>query len=313
MGPKAIRVAILLVVFGGLLAFASKSGALQAVIAMIFSGNNLPVQGTPVPATHARLSEHEVEYINSLPPQEQMEELMQAAVNHDVGATSMIMEKLESWKRNLKRTKKWETLEQTSLYSNDLRVRAAAIEVDILSYNMEKDPQWADRLMDSGEQTPGNRPFDAWTLGMLANRGIETQRVQDKLRQWMHDPDQQTRFWAVEGTALIGTDDAIPDLLDVLRNDPSLDVRERGGCSLAKSGMFTREQRMKAVPGLIDIAAEPSEDATTRGWAFQALREITNEPIGNDVNAWKNWYDAHAGERIQQFRKEDQSQVLGNN
>jgi hypothetical protein len=312
MSLKALRVGLLLVVFAGLLAFASESGALQAVIEMIFTGHNLPVPGTPVPATHARLSEHEIEYINGLAPQQQAEELMQAAINHDTGATTMIMEKLESWKGSLKRTKKWETLEQTALYSNDLRVRAAAIEVDLLTYKLEKDPQWVARLIESGEQRPGNRPFDGWVLGLLANRGVESQRVQDKLREWMHDPDQQTRFWAVEGTALIGTDDTIPDLLDVLRNDPSLDVRERAGCSLAKSGMLTREQRMKAVPGLIEIAADPSEDPTTHSWAFQALREITNEPIANDVNAWRNWYDSHGSERTEQFRQQDQRQVLGN-
>lgn len=312
MSPKALRVAVLLVLFAGLLAFASKSGALQAALDMIFSGHNLPVQGTPVPATHAKLSEHEIEYINGLPPQQQAEELVQAAVNHDTGATAMIMDKLQGWKGRLKRTKKWETLEQTALYSNDLRVRAAAIEVDLLMYHLEKDPAWVDRLIESGERTPGNRPFDGWVLGMLANRGVETERVHDKLREWMHDPDQQSRFWAVEGMALIGTDDIIPDLLDVLRNDPSMEVRERGGCSLAKSGMLTREQRMQAIPGLIEVAADAAEDATTHSWAFQALREITNEPVPNDVNAWRNWFDSHGRERTEQFHREDQSQVLGN-
>ena len=69
---------------------------------------------------------------------------------------------------------------------------------------------------------------------------------------------------------------------------------------------------MKAVPGLIEIAADPSEDQPTQSWAFQALREITNESIGNDVSAWRSWYDAHGHERIQQFHQQDQSQLLGN-
>lgn len=307
-----MRVLVLLVVFVGLTAFAAKSGAIQAVIDLILSGNNLPVQGSPVPATHSKLSEHEIEYINGLAPQQQAEELMQAAVNHDTGATTMIMEKLSLWKGHLQRTKKWETLEQIALYSNDLRVRAAAIEVDLLTYQVEKDPQWVDRLIESGENVPNNRPFDSWVLGMLANRGVETQRIHDKLRQWMHDPDQQTRFWAVEGTALIGSDDIIPDLLEALHRDPDPGVRERGGCSLAKSGMLTREQPMLAVPGLIEIAADDSAGATTQAWAFQALREITNEPIASDLSAWRNWYDAHGRERTEQFHRQDQSQVLGN-
>ena len=314
MSPKAVRIAILLIALAGLLAFASKSGALQAMLDMILSGHNLPVEGTPVPAAHARLSEHEIEYINGLSPQPQAEELMQAAINHEDGATSMIQQKLESWQGHLNRTKKWETLEQTALYSNDLRVRAAAIEMALITYQINKneEQEWAKRFIESGQETPRNRPFDAWVLGMLASRGAEPQRIHDQLREWMHDPDQQTRFWAVEGLALIGTDDIIPDLLDALGNDSAQDVRERGGCGLAKSGMFTRAQRMRAVPGLIEIAANTSEDSTTQSWAFQALREITNEPIANDASAWRNWYDRHGQERTEEFHRQDQNQVLGN-
>jgi HEAT repeat protein len=61
----------------------------------------------------------------------------------------------------------------------------------------------------------------------------------------------------VEGLAHIGTDETIPNFLDVFRNDSSMDVRERAGCSLAKSGMLTREQLMKAVPGLLELTDDP--------------------------------------------------------
>jgi HEAT repeat protein len=308
---KAIRNILLGVFLAALLVFASRSGALQTVLDII-TGHNLPAQGAPVAATHAKLSEHEREYIEGLPPQKQAEQLLQAAINHDEGATSMIMEKLPIWNGHLSKTKTMETLEQTALYSNDLRVRAAMIEVDLVAYGIEKNSESADRLMESGRKTPANRPFNAWVLGMLANRGVETERIHDLLREWVHDPAEQTRFWSVEGLAHLGTDDTIPEFIDVLRNDPSMDVRERGGCSLAKSGMLTREQRMKAVSGLIEIAADPAVDDTTRGWAFQALREIANEPLGNDVSTWRNWFSAHGTERINQFRQEDKNQVLGN-
>ncbi len=308
---KAIRGILLGVFLAALLLFASRSGALQTMLDII-TGHNLSAQGTPVAATHAKLSEHEREYIEGLPPQRQAEQLLQAAINHDEGATSMIMEKLPGWNRHLSKTKTMETLEQTALYSNDLRVRAAMIEVDLVAYGFEKNSESADRLIEDSRKTPANRPFNAWVLGMLANRGVETERIHDLLREWIHDPVKQTRFWAVEGLAHLGTDDTIPEFIDVLRNDPAMDVRERGGCSLAKSGMLTREQRMKAVPGLIELAADPAVDDTTRGWAFQALREIANEPLGNDVSAWRNWFSAHGTERTRQFRQEDKNQVLGN-
>ncbi|HKD78415.1 MAG TPA: HEAT repeat domain-containing protein [Candidatus Angelobacter sp.] len=308
---KAKRLALLSAVLTALVVVAVRSGAMEAVL-KIFSGHNIPVQGPPVAATHSKLSEHEREYIEGLPPQQQAEELTRAAINHDEGATAMIMEKLDSWKGQLKRTKNLDNLAATALYSNDLRVRAAMIEVDLVAYGIDKSNEWADRLIQSGEDTPGNRPFDAWTLGMLANRGIESEHIHDVLRQWLHDSDEQTRFWAVEGLAHLGTDDTIPEFLEVLRSDSSMNVRERAGCSLAKSGMMTREQRMKALPGLIEIAADPGEDSTTRSWAFQALREISNEPLGNDVEAWRNWVSQHGDERSRQFHQQDENQVLGN-
>jgi hypothetical protein len=76
--------------------------------------------------------------------------------------------------------------------------------------------------------------------------------------------------------------------------------------------MMTREQRMKAVPGLIELADDPSLDATTRNWVYQALREITGVNIGNDPAQWRNWYAAHGAEKVREIRKGDDWSVLGN-
>jgi HEAT repeats len=276
------------------------------------TGEALLAAGTPLSGGD-RLSEHERQYIEGLPPQQQAEELLRVAINHDEGATEMIMGKLESWRGKLNKTSTINTLEQVALYSSDLRVRAAMIEVDLISSRIQKDTESADRLIEDGRSTMQNRPYDAWELGMLANRGVEPDHIRDVLRQWVHDANEQSRFWAVEGLAHLGTEDTIPDFLEVLRSDPSMSVRERAGCSLAKSGMLTREQRMKAVPGLIEIAGDPAQDATTRLWAFEALREITGEPVGNDVAAWRNWFSAHGSERTRQFQQADRNRVLGNN
>lgn len=276
------------------------------------SGEDLPVPGRPVPADHGKLSEHNIEWVQTRPPQTQMEFLLGAAVNHDVGATKMIAEMVESWRGKLQATSRWETLQDTALYSNDLRVRAAAIEINLAVRNIVKTDDYADRLIETANKLPQNRPYFAWELGMLANRGIRTERIHDLLAEWIHDPNQQTRYWSVEGLAHLGTDATIRNFLDVFRNDPSLEVRERAGCSLAKSGMLTREQRMKAVPGLIDLGDDPSLDATTRGWIYQALREITNVNLPNDAASWRNWYSTHGPEKIREFGKGESWSVLGN-
>ena len=96
-----------------------------------------------------------------------------------------------------------------------------------------------------------------------------------------------------------------------LRNDPSMEVRERAGCSLAKSGMLTRE-RMLAVPGLLELSDDPSLNSTTRKWVYQALREITNENLPDDSAAWRNWYGGKGAERTRQFRQGEPWAVLGN-
>lgn len=304
------RVAVLAAIMCVIGLLAIRSGAMQAILE-ILTGHQLPVGGPPVAATHPKLSEHETEYINARPPQEQMERLLSAAVNHDVGATEMIEEKVSGWHGHLQRSKQWEVLSETALYSNDLRVRAAAIEIDLAVNHTAKTRDTAMALWRSGEGNTGNRPFAAWELGMLANRGVEPDLIHEWLQSWVHDPDQQTRFWSVEGLAHIGTDDTIKDFLDVLRNDPSMDVRERAGCSLAKSGMLTREQRMKAVPGLLELSDDSYLNDVTRSWVYQALREITDVSLPNDPAAWRNWYSQHGAEQLEKFKSAGNS-VLGN-
>ncbi len=277
------------------------------------TGDQLPVPGRPVPADHGQLSEHNIEWILQQPAQTQAEFLLGAAVNHDHGATDMIDKMVDGWHGKLHYTQRFDDLQLTALYSNDLRVRAAAIEVNLAVYNLAKTEETAERLMGSAEKSPAYRPYATWELGMLANRGVEPEKIHEFLRGYVHDRDEKTRHWTVEGLAHLGTDDTIKDFLDVFRNDPSLDVRERAGCSLAKSGMLTREQRMLAVPGLIDLAYDPSLDTTTRSWVYQALREITNERLGNDPAAWRSWYDSAGTKRRNEFRQGDPWSVLGNN
>jgi hypothetical protein len=294
------------------LALAGRTEAQQAANP-IASGDQLPLPGKWVAADHSKLSEHNIEWMQTQPPQVEAEFLLSAAINHDKGATDWINKLVEGWHGKLRRTPKWEDLQDTALYSNDLRVRAAAIEVNLAVNNLAKTDETADRIMRSAESNPGNRPWAAWELGMLANRGVEPERIHSLLVNYIHDPEQQTRFWAVEGLAHLGTDETIKDFLDVFRSDVSMEVRERAGCSLAKSGMLTREQRMKAVPGLIDLGDDNSLNDTTRNWVYQALREITNEPLPNSSAAWRSWYAKYGAARQQEFRQGDQWAVLGNN
>lgn len=303
-----IPAAVLLV----LLAIATRSGAVERAWRAL-TGNRIPVNApVDVPASKPVLSEHEREWLEQQPPQKQMEELMRAAINHEEGSTALIATKLPSWRGQLKNTKTWNDLLMTGLYSNDLRVRAAAIEINLEVFHLSKNPATVDQIIDHAEQNPQGRPWAAWMVGMLASRGVSTDKVTAQLERWAHDPDEQTRIWAVEGLANVGTDNTINDFISIMKTDDSMTVRERAGCSLAKSGMLTRVQRMHAVPGLVDLADDSSLDQQTQNWVFQALREITDQNLPNDSGAWRDWYLQHGQETIDKFAAADGNQVLGN-
>jgi len=90
----------------------------------------LTLQGKPEPASPAVLSEHEIAALDRETPQQQAELLLERAVNHYEGANDQIASRVESWWGKLKLTPRFNSLITTALNSNDLRVRAAAIDLD---------------------------------------------------------------------------------------------------------------------------------------------------------------------------------------
>ena len=127
-------------------------------------------------------------------------------------------------------------------------------------------------------------------LGALGNRGVESGRILTALVAYTRDPNEKTRYWAVEGLSVLGADESIPPLVEVLRNDSSPEIRERAACGLAQSGMFTKKQRTAAVPALIDAAGDSSLDAETRALVYHALRDITAATVDNDASALRSWW-----------------------
>ena len=60
------------------------------------------------------------------------------------------------------------------------------------------------------------------------------------------------------------------------------------GSALAQSGTLLVAERYHAVPGLFAIAADAKSDRQSVGWAYQALREITDTyDLPDDVDAWR--------------------------
>jgi HEAT repeat protein len=256
----------------------------------------LTLQGRPEPASPAVLSEHEIENLDSQAPQAQAELLLERAINHYAGANDQIATRVARWWGKLKLTPRFNALITTALNSDDLRVRAAGIEVDLVAMGAVKTPVTVERLALQVVSGPSSqRVWALWELGLLGNRGVEPERVSEILIGQLHDSDPEVRHWAVEGLAYLGTNETIAPLLQAFHDDPSPMVRERAGCSLAQSGMLTQEQRHSVIPHLLDYADDSSLDAQTHTWVYQALRDITGKNLPNDSSAWRNWYSATGG------------------
>ncbi len=261
-------------------------------------------------------------------PQKQAELLLERAVSHSAADPNQIGARIEAqiesrsdgWRGHLQWDSQLGDLTTVALNSNNLNVRASAIEVQLAAYGLTKSESTVDAMVrQAASRDHRQKIWALWALGLLGNRGVEPERIVHVLAAQLNDPgknsdtdrnreknndkekddnkgnkdkdeDDDARRWAVEGLALVGTTPTIAPLLETMRNDPSPVVREHAASGLAQSGMLSREQRLIAVPQLIDYSADPALDAQTRAWAFQALADITRQHLPNDSAAWRSWY-----------------------
>jgi hypothetical protein len=231
-------------------------------------------------------------------PQEQAEILLERAITHGERAPSQIEARVDGWRGRLKWDAQLGELTSAALNENDREVQNSAIDVQLAAYGLSKNQASVDALVRQAESPEHARKIWAlWSLGLLANRGVDTDHIVRILTVHLKDSapglnrnSEEVRRWAVEGLALIGTTSTIMPLLDAMRNDPDASVRECAAGSLARYGMLSHEQRLIAVPQLIGYSADSSLDDQTRGWAFQALADITGQRLPKDSTVWRNWY-----------------------
>jgi HEAT repeat protein len=235
----------------------------------------------------------ELEKLSQLAPQQQAERLLDLAIHRDERSLDMIRQRQDAWRGRLESTDRLFHLVLAALESEDPRVRTAALEIDLAASNLSKSPQSVAHLLNQINNDPGSRSLTLWRLGALGNRGVEPAAVLATLLRYAHDRNQQTRFWAVEGLAMLGTDESIDPLLSILAHDSSQKIRERAACNLARSGMLTGEQRLTAVPQLLNLLDDDSLDAATQDLVYAALRSITGASFGKDPDAWRDWWAHH--------------------
>jgi len=292
---RGVRCAAALVVLGGVSLAAGFETARTTMPAPTFESDvqekssALSVSPVRMPAEERSIDAA----IQRLPTQQQAERLLELAMQRDEAALNLLRENVDGWRGRLKNTDQLFDLVLAALNSRDLRVRTAAVDVDLAANNLSKSPDSVERLLRQLRNDPSARGMALWRLGSLGNRGVEPEKVLSSLLKYAQDPSEHTRYWAVEGLAMLGNDATIDPLLAALTHDPSPRVRERAASSLGESGMLTREERLAAVPDLLNFADDDSLNTTTRELIYGTLRVITGAPLGNDANAWRAWWAQH--------------------
>ncbi len=246
-----------------------------------------------VPASDPGATVADVEAISHLMPQQQAERLLELAVRHPDQSLGLIHKNLDSWRGHLEDTDQLFHLVLAALDSNDPRVRVAAVEIDLVANNLMKSPQSLAKLLNQIHNDPDGRYLALWRLGALGNRGVEPATVLATLLRYSHDSNQRTRFWAVEGLAMLGTAESIDPLLSILAHDPAKLVRERAASCLARSGMLTGEQRLAAVPHLLNLLDDDSLEPGTLDLVYASLTTITGASFGRNPGAWRDWWAHH--------------------
>ena len=242
----------------------------------------------------APASAKDLRQLDRMKPQKQAEALLELAVGHRDGAVDQISSRVDRWQGKVKWNSQIATLTTAALNSSDMRVRESGIEVELAAYGLAKNSASLEYLVTAANSPDHARKIWAlWALGLIGNRGVQSDRVVQVLTSHLKDADEDSRRWAVEGLALAGSAQTIEPLVedDARRSHPPACGKEPHAV-LAESGMFTSEQRMSAVPQLLAYSDDPSLDAQTHAWAFQALGDITHQRLPNESSAWRSWYES---------------------
>ena len=235
----------------------------------------------------------DIEEISRLAPQQQAERLLELAIQQPEFSLGLIHRNLTSWRGHLEDTDHLFHLVLAALNSNDPRVRVAAVEIDLAANNLIKSPESIGKLLKEIQSGSDDRYLALWRLGALGNRGVEPGTVFATLQRYAHDRNQEVRFWSVEGLAMLGNGESIEALLDILAHDSTIQIRERAAHSLSQSGLLTGEQRLTAVPQLLNLLDDDSLDAATQNLVSSTLQAITGESFGKNAGAWRDWWAHH--------------------
>jgi hypothetical protein len=258
-----------------------------AVLGLNFVGKQLTPSGRSSPASKGMVSRSGMNRAY----QTEAEQLLQQLASGDSHAADRILRQSANWTGKTQRTSNAVQWITAALNLPDLHAREAAIQAELALDGVAQDESGL-RSMEQAVGNPNQRAWALWMLGALGNRGVDPDHAAKVIGAYLSDPQVEFRAAAVNGLALVGTDETIPLMLDRFRNDPSPVVEEQSACALAESGMYTHAQRMTAAASLVSWLDDPLISGPQRAWTVQALRDISGQNLGTDSAAWREWYSS---------------------
>jgi HEAT repeat protein len=218
------------------------------------------------------------------------EGLLQRVAAGDSAAADEIISQSGNWVGKTRRTPRTDQFIAAGINAPDMRIRAASLQAQLAFDGIPLNDRGFAMLAQAAGN-PRQRTWALWLLGAIGNRGVDPPHAAKVIDAYLSDPDVPARVSAVEGLALLGTDETIPMLLDRFRNDPAPPVQEQAACGMAEAGMYTHAQRMVAAASLVGWVDDSLLSQQQRGWAAQALHDISGQNFGSDSAAWRNWYE----------------------
>ncbi len=207
------------------------------------------------------------------------------------GAADEVLAQSADWTGKTHRSPKADQSILTALDLPNMHAREAALAAE-LALDAVPQSEAGLTMLKEALGDSNQRVWALWMLGALGNRGVDPEHTAKILESYLVDPDVNVRASAVNGLALLGTDETVLSMLDRFRNDPSPVVQERAASGLAQSGMYTHEQRMTAAASMVGWLDDSLLTPQQRVWSFQALRDISGQNHGTDSAAWRRWYES---------------------
>ena len=223
--------------------------------------------------------------------QAEAEQLLGRIAAGESGAADQVLAQSASWTGKTHRTPKADQFILTALNLPDMHAREAAISAELALDAVPQNEAGLSMLKEA-VGNPSQRVWALWMFGALGNRGVDPVHTAKILASYLSDPDVNVRASAVNGLALLATDETVPMMLDRFRNDPSPVVEERAACGLAQSGMYTREQRLTAAAGMAGWLDDSLLSTQQRAWALQALQDISGQNLETGSAVWRNGYES---------------------